>query len=148
MSRQPRRTAMGIGLVVVLGAATASAQTTYPNVKLSGRLQAQGYYFSNEDYAAVTGPTSNIFVRRARIEARGQISENVSVYIQPSFEGGRNLSGLTTTCTSTPVGPGGGTPIITCRSSGRSGFRLRDAYVDVLVSPVTSKGALYFRAGQ
>ncbi len=148
MSLQARRTAMGIGLVVALGAATASAQTTYPNVKLSGRLQAQAYYFSNEEFAAVVGPTSSMFIRRARIEARGQISENVSVYVQPSFEGGRNLSGLTTTCTSTPVPAGGGTPVITCRSTGRSGFRLRDAYIDVLFSPVTSKGALYLRAGQ
>ena len=74
------------------------------------------------------GPNSNIFTRRARIEARGEISENVVVYIQPSFEGGRNLSSVSTTCTSTPVPAGGGTPIITCRTTGRSGLRLRDAY--------------------
>ena len=132
----------------MLGATAAAAQTTYPNVKLSGRLQEQFYYFSNEDFAAAVGPQSNVFTRRARIEARGQISENVAVYIQPSFEGGRNLSGVATTCTSTPVGAGGGTPILTCRTTGRSGLRLRDAYIDVRFSPEASKSALYLRAGQ
>ncbi|MBA3445097.1 MAG: hypothetical protein H0T58_09640 [Gemmatimonadales bacterium] len=133
---------------VILGGSRASAQTTYPNVKLSGRLQEQFYYFSNEEYATAAGPQSNIFTRRARVEARGQISENVSVYVQPSFEGGRNLSSVATTCTSTPVPPGGGTPTLTCRSSGRSGLRLRDAYIDVRFSPEASKSALYLRAGQ
>ncbi|MGH7510393.1 MAG: porin [Gemmatimonadales bacterium] len=125
-----------------------SAQTSYPNVKLSGRLQTQFYYFDNEGHAAAVGPTNNIFIRRARIEARGQISENVSLYIQPSFEGGRSLGSLVTTCTSTPVPDGGGTPTITCRTTGRSGVRLRDAYVDVRVSPEAGEGALYLRAGQ
>ena len=139
---------IGMALGVIVGADSASAQTTYPNVKLSGRLQEQFYYFSNEDYAATVGPQSNVFTRRARIEARGQITENVSVYIQPSYEGGRNLSSLATTCTSTPVGAGGGTPVLTCRTTGRSGLRLRDAYIDVRFSPETSKSALYLRAGQ
>jgi hypothetical protein len=139
MTWQARRTSIGTGLAVILTAATASAQTTYPNVKLSGRLQEQFYYFSNEDYAATVGPRSNFFTRRARIEARGQISENVSVYIQPSFEGGRSLSNLATTCSGTPL---------TCRTTGRSGLRLRDAYIDVRFSPEASKSALYLRAGQ
>jgi hypothetical protein len=139
---------IGTGLAVVLGAGSASAQTTYPNVKLSGRLQTQFYYFDNEDYAATVGPKDNAFIRRARIEARGQISENVAIYIQPSFEGGRNLSSLVTTCTSTPVPGGGGTPTITCRTSGRSGIRLRDAYIDVRFTPEAGKGALYLRGGQ
>src|ERR687890_462648 len=103
MTRQVRRTSIVAGLTLMLGATAAAAQTTYPNVKLSGRLQEQFYYFSNEDYAATVGPQANVFTRRARVEARGQISENVAVYVQPSFEGGRNLSGVTTTCTSTPV---------------------------------------------
>jgi hypothetical protein len=133
---------------MLIGIATAGAQTTYPNIKLSGRLQEQFYYFSNEDYASTVGPQSNVFTRRARIEARGQISENVSLYIQPSYEGGRNLSSVATTCTSTPVGPGGGTPVLTCRTTGRSGIRLRDAYIDVRFSPEASTSALYLRAGQ
>jgi hypothetical protein len=126
----------------------SEAQTTYPNVRLSGRLQEQFYYFDNDAYAAQVGPQSNVFTRRARIEARGNISENVSVYIQPSFEGGRNLSSVNTTCTASEVPPGGGTPTITCRTTGRSGLRLRDAYIDVRFSKEASKSALYLRAGQ
>jgi hypothetical protein len=146
-----RPTARGIlSAILVSGAFTggASAQTTYPNVKVTGRLQEQSYYFGNEAYAAQVGPQSNIFTRRARIEARGHISENVSVYIQPSFEGGRNLSSLHTTCTSSEVPAGGGTPTITCQTTGRSGLRLRDAYIDVRFSKEPSQSALYLRAGQ
>ena len=145
--------AMGRGILSVtllscVFAGRSHAQTTYPNVKLTGRLQEQFYYFDNEAYATQVGPQSNIFTRRARIEARGNISENVSVYIQPSFEGGRNLSSVTTTCTSSEVPAGGGTPTITCRTTGRSGLRLRDAYIDVRFSKEASKSALYLRAGQ
>jgi Phosphate-selective porin O and P len=139
MLLRPGRLAAGIVLGTTVAAGTAVAQTTYPNVRLSGRLQAQYYYFGNEDYAGTVGARSNFFIRRARIEARGNISENVSVYIQPSFEGGRNLSGVVTTCSGTPL---------VCRTTGRSGLRLRDAYMDVRFSPEASKGALYLRAGQ
>jgi hypothetical protein len=146
-----RAMARGVLSVILLTCSFAGlslAQTTYPNVKLTGRLQEQFYHFGNEAYAAEVGPESNVFTRRARIEARGNISENVSVYIQPSFEGGRNLSSVTTTCTSSEVPAGGGTPTITCRTTGRSGLRLRDAYIDVRFSKEASKSALYLRAGQ
>jgi phosphate-selective porin O/P len=146
-----RRVALGIlsgTLLSTVAAGLLQAQTTYPNVKLSGRLQEQFYYFDNEAFAATVGPKANVFTRRARIEARGNISENVSIYIQPSFEGGRNLSNVVTTCTSDPVPPGGGTPTITCRTTGRSGLRLRDAYIDVRFSKEASKSALFLRAGQ
>jgi hypothetical protein len=139
MTLQARRILSGAALAATIAVGSASAQTTYPNVKLTGRLQEQFYYFDNEDYAATVGPKDNFFTRRARIEARGQISENVIVYIQPSFEGGRNLSNVVTTCTGTPL---------TCRTTGRSGLRLRDAWIDVRFSPEASKGALYLRAGQ
>jgi Phosphate-selective porin O and P len=119
-------------------AGTAVAQTTYPNVKLTGRLQEQFYYFDNDAYvAAGVGAKSNFFTRRARVEARGQISENVVVYIQPSFEGGRPLT-ATTTCS----------PTLVCTTTGRSGLRLRDAWIDVRFTPEASKGALYLRGGQ
>jgi hypothetical protein len=146
-----RATTRGLLSITLLSGGFAGqslAQTTYPNVKVTGRLQEQFYYFDNEAYATQVGPQSNIFTRRARIEARGNISENVSVYIQPSFEGGRNLSSVTTTCTSSEVPAGGGTPTITCRTTGRSGLRLRDAYIDVRFSQEASKSALYLRAGQ
>ena len=139
MTVRAGRILSGTVLLATLAVGTASGQTTYPNIRLSGRLQTQFYYFSNEDYAATVGPKDNFFIRRARIEARGQISENVAVYIQPSFEGGRNLSSLVTTCTGTPL---------VCRTTGRSGIRLRDAYIDVRFSPEGSKGGLYLRAGQ
>jgi Phosphate-selective porin O and P len=139
MSLQARRILRGVALAATLAVGSASAQTTYPNVKMTGRLQEQFYYFDNAPYAAAVGPKDNFFTRRARIEARGQISENVVVYIQPSFEGGRNLSNVVTTCSGTPL---------VCRTTGRSGLRLRDAWIDVRFSPEASKGALYLRAGQ
>lgn len=148
MTPQARTTLSSVLLVTTIAIGSASAQTTYPNVKMTGRLQEQFYYFDNSDYAATVGPKDNFFTRRARIEARGQISENVTVYIQPSFEGGRNLSGVATTCTSTAVPVGGGTPTVTCKTTGRSGLRLRDAWIDVRFSPEGRKGALYLRAGQ
>jgi hypothetical protein len=146
-----RAMARGTLTLIFLSAAIASssaAQASYPNIKVTGRLQEQFYNFDNDAVASQVGPQSNIFTRRARIEARGDISKNVSVYIQPSFEGGRNLSGVNTTCTASEVPPGGGTPTITCRTTGRSGLRLRDAYIDVRFSKPESKSALYFRAGQ
>jgi hypothetical protein len=146
--RAMARGILGGSLLCTAMVVLSEAQTTYPNVKLTGRLQEQSYYFDNETYASQVGPQSNIFTRRARIEARGNISENVSIYIAPSFEGGRNLSNLVTTCTSSEVPAGGGTPTITCRTTGRSGLRLRDAYVDVRFSKEASKSALYLRAGQ
>jgi phosphate-selective porin O/P len=147
MRASASRTLVVLGLCG-LGLATAvAAQTTYPNVKLNGRLQEQFYFFDNSDYAPALGPESNFFIRRARVEARGQISENVSVFIQPSFEGGRPLN-ATTTCTSAPVPPGGGTPAVTCTTTGRSGLRLRDAWIDVRFGPEGEKTAIYLRGGQ
>jgi hypothetical protein len=116
--RAMARWIVGVTLLSVAIPGRSPAQTTYPDIKVSGRLQEQFYYFDNDAYAADVGPQSNIFTRRARIEARGHISENVSVYIQPSFEGGR------------------------------SGLRLRDAYIDVRLSPAASASALVLRAGQ
>src|SRR3954467_2516024 len=94
MAPQARRVLRCTALALTLGTGAVSAQTTYTNVKLTGRLQEQFYYFNNEYYAATLGPQTHFLPRRARIEARGQMSENVVVYIQPSFEGGRNLSGV------------------------------------------------------
>ncbi|MFL5547940.1 MAG: porin, partial [Gemmatimonadales bacterium] len=139
MNLLARRAVLGLVVATIGWLESASAQTTYPNVKVTGRLQEQFYVFDNEPYAATVGPESNFFTRRARIEARGQISENVTVYIQPSFEGGRNLSNVVTTCSGTPL---------VCRTTGRSGLRLRDAWIDVRFSPEASKGGLYLRAGQ
>jgi len=139
MNPLARRAVLGLVVATIGCLESAGAQTTYPNVEVTGRLQEQFYVFDNEPYAATVGSESNFFTRRARIEARGQISENVTVYIQPSFEGGRNLTNVVTTCTGTPL---------VCRTTGRSGLRLRDAWIDVRFSPEASKGGLYLRAGQ
>ena len=120
------RRSSGMALAAAItGLSTAQAQSTYPDVKLSGRLQEQFYWFDHGDYPAL-GPESNIFTRRARVEARGHIAENVSFYIQPSFEGGRTISG----------------------SGTRGGVRLRDAWIDVRMGREDAKGAFYLRAGQ
>jgi hypothetical protein len=132
------------GALLVGAAATASAQTTYPNVRLQGRLQTQFYYFGNEDYAPGVGTQSNFFLRRARIEARGQINEYVSVYIQPSFEGGRSTSG---SCAPVVIGgPLPDTASVSCSLTG--GIRLRDAWIDVRLSKPEAKTALTLRMGQ
>jgi hypothetical protein len=148
MRSMARKVLGGVTAAAVVGLSSMQAQTTYPNVKMTGRLQTQFYYFDNSDYAAITGPKDNFFIRRARIEARGNISENVVVYIQPSFEGGRTLSGVVTTCTSSAVPAGGGTPTITCRTTGRGGIRLRDAWIDVRFAKEGSKGTFFVRGGQ
>lgn len=147
MRRSACRTLAGTTFLLAAGTGVGRAQTTYPSIKVSGRLQEQFYYFGNEPYAAQVGARNNFFIRRARIEARGQIAENVSVYIQPSFEGGRAVS-ATTTCTSTPVPDGGGTPTITCRTTGRSGLRLRDAFIDVRLGKESDQTVVYLRGGQ
>ena len=45
-------------MALVTGVSVAQAQTTYPNVKVTGRLQEQFYYFGNEDYASAVGAKS------------------------------------------------------------------------------------------
>lgn len=137
-----------IGFATVALAARAGAQTAYPNVRLIGRLQEQFYYFGNEDYAATTGPQSNFFTRRARIEARGQINEYITVYIQPSFEGGRSLS-ASTSCSPVVVGgPLPDTVSVSCATSGTGGVRLRDAWIDVRLTKPEARTSFLVRAGQ
>ena len=122
-------------LAIVASAAPAAAQTTtYPNVRISGRLHQQFYGFDNSGYAAQVGAESNFFVRRARIEAAGHISERISFVIQPSFEGGRVIR-ATTTCDPD------------CITTGRGGVRLRDAYIDVEIGD-TDRTDVTLRVGQ
>lgn len=131
-------------VTLVTVAAPIAAQTTFPNVRLNGRLQQQFYYFGNEDYAATTGPKSGFYTRRARIEARGQINEYVTVYIQPSFEGGR--SPASSSCTSTLDTL---TNAVTTRcTNGNGGIRLRDAWIDVRLNKPETKTAFIVRFGQ
>jgi Phosphate-selective porin O and P len=118
--RTTSRLSPGLGLLTLcLVSLPLAAQTTYPTVKVTGRLQEQFYYYDNGDYAAAVGPTSNFFTRRARIEARAALNEYVSVFIQPSFEGGR-----------------------------ASGVRLRDAFIDVRLTKPEAKNSFTIRMGQ
>ncbi len=136
--------------VVALGliANGAVAQTTYPNVRFQGRLQEHAYYFDNDPYGSTTGPNSNFFTRRARLEARGQISEYVTVFIQPSFEGGRPLS-ATTSCTPVVVNsPLPDTVAVNCSINTNTGLRLRDAWIDVRLTRPEAKTSITVRMGQ
>jgi hypothetical protein len=150
MSSWVRRTlgaaAIAAAMTTVAGS-VASAQTQYPNVRLNGRYQEQFYYFNNEPYAAAVGPKDNFFSRRARIEARGNITENISVFIQPSFEGGR-VQNVTTTCRPIVVPATGATITPNCTSTTTGGIRLRDAWIDLRFTPEKARTAVYFRAGQ
>ena len=60
----------GTVLLATIAVGVARGQTTYPNIKLTGRLHEQFYHFDNSDYAATVGSQDNFFTRRARIEAR------------------------------------------------------------------------------
>ncbi|MBK6422183.1 MAG: hypothetical protein IPF77_08165 [Gemmatimonadetes bacterium] len=135
---------IGVGLLSLLGAASAAAQTTYPSVRVTGRLQSQFYYFGNEDYAATTGPQSSFFLRRARVEARVALNEYVLAYIQPSFEGGR--AAASSSCTST-LDTLANTVTTKC-TNGNGGIRLRDAWIDVRLSKPEAPTAFTVRFGQ
>ncbi len=143
-----RTRAFGSALIAIslLGLATGlQAQTTFPAVKVTGSLQSQAYKFNHTTFGSDSG-LSDVFIRRARIEVEGEINEYVKIKIQPSFEGGREMSAQPTiTCTAVPAG--GGTPVCTS-SGGRSGFRLRDAFIEVTPMKPSAKTILSFRMGQ
>jgi len=136
------------GVLLLASVTSLAAQTTFPNIKLSGRLQEQFYYFGNEDYAGTTGPQSNFFTRRARIEARGQINEYISIHIMPSFEGGRSVSGSNSCSPVVVDGPLPDTVSVNCSFSGTGGVRLRDAWIDVRLTRPETRTAFIVRAGQ
>lgn len=142
-----RRTVVIVGLLVPLLTAPGAAQAPYPRFEISGRLQQHFYWFDNEAYAAEVGPASTFFTRRARIQAYAQITDRISLVIQPSYEGGRTLE-AETVCEPLEVPDGGGTLVPECTTSGKSGFRLRDAFVDLRLSPPKSATGLTLRVGQ
>lgn len=119
------RSAFGLAFLTLLAAGTAAAQTTYPNVKMTGKLQVEFYDFNNGDNAlyaglpaAVRAPEDAFLVRRARIEARGNITENVTFVLSPNY------------------------------TTGQAGVTLKDAYLDVAFMKPESNNMLVFRAGQ
>lgn len=120
MRLHPRLARAAAGaLAVAILATPAAAQVAYPTIKIGGRLHEQFYWFDNSAYADQTGPESSFFVRRARIEASGYITEAVAFVIQPSYEGGRTR-----------------------------GLRLRDAYIDVSLGNPRDRTGLTLRVGQ
>lgn len=123
------RSASSLALVTLLTAGAAAAQTTYPNVKMAGRLQVEFYDFNNGENAiyqalpaAARAPESSFLIRRARIEAKGNLTENITFVIQPNYTSGS--FGAT------------------------SGFTLKDAYLDVAFTKPEAKSSFVLRAGQ
>jgi hypothetical protein len=117
------RSALGLAFLSLLAVGTAAAQTTYPSVKLTGRLQTEFYDFNNGDnalYAAnpLRNPESSFLVRRARITVKGNLAKNISFIIQPNY------------------------------TTGQSGVTLKDAFVDVSFTQPEAKSGLVLRVGQ
>jgi len=119
------RSAFGFACLMLLAAGSAAAQTTYPNVKFGGMLQTEFYDYNNADNTlyqslppAVVLPESDFFIRRARITAKGNISESVSFLLEPQY------------------------------STGATGFVLEQAYVDVSFTKPEAKNGLSLRVGQ
>jgi hypothetical protein len=138
--------AFGTAVLVTLAlgsAASLAAQTTYPSVKVKGRLQGQFYNFNHSSFADDSG-SANFFIRRARIEVEGDINEFVKVKIQPSFEGGR--APASSTCTS--VLDTLANTVTTKCTNGNTGIRLRDAFIDVSFMKEAAKTRFTIRVGQ
>ena len=116
----------------------AEAQTQYPNVKVTGRLQEQFYYFDNSDYASSVGPERQHLHspgpdRGARQHLRKRRAVHPAVLRRwPDHQLHDDLY-------FDRVPAGGGTPTITCRTTSRGGIRLRDAWIDVRLANEANK---------
>jgi phosphate-selective porin len=116
------RSALSLALLIFT-AGVAAAQTTYPNVKMAGRLQVEYYGFNTTENALgalIPSPENSFMIRRARIEAKGNLTENISFVIQPNFTSG-SLGGA---------------------------FSMKDAYLDVAFTKPEAKNAFVLQAGQ
>jgi hypothetical protein len=117
------RSVLAIAGLTMFAAGGAAAQTTYPNVKFGGMLQVQFYDYNNSGnslYNSLPGPfpESEFYVRRARVSAKGNISEAVSFDIEPQYQ--TNGAGVT----------------------------VEEAYLDVAFTKPEAKSAFVLRAGQ
>jgi len=119
------RSILALAGLTVLAVGVAAAQTTYPNVKFGGLLQTEFYAYNSFDNAAYMAqpaaaifPEDMFFVRRARIVAKGNISESVSFLLEPQYQ------------------------------TGSSGFNLEQAYVDVSFTKPEARNGLVLRVGQ
>ncbi|HEX5003787.1 MAG TPA: porin [Gemmatimonadales bacterium] len=117
------RLAASLAVLALALPGAAAAQTSYPNVKLAGRLQVEYYDFNTTDNALgalIPLPENSFLIRRARIEAKGNLTENITFVIQPNFTSG-SLGGA---------------------------FSMKDAYLDVAFTKPEARNALVLRAGQ
>lgn len=105
--------------LIPVGATRLAGQASGPTFQVRARLQSQFYWFDNDEHRAAAGPTGNFLIRRARIEVYGRLRDDVNLVIMPSFEGGRS-----------------------------TGLRLRDAFLDVRLTPARARTALTLRMGQ
>jgi phosphate-selective porin len=117
------RTAPALLALVLLASRAVAQDSTarFPDVKVAGRLQMQGFAFDNDSHAAAVGTESNVFIRRARIQVSGRIAPHVSFVIQPSFENGRGRE---------------------------PNLRLRDAYIDLHLREAREGTSVTLRVGQ
>jgi hypothetical protein len=117
------RSAFALASLTLLAAGGAAAQTTYPNVKFGGMLQTQFYDYNNSGntaYVAAAGalPESNFWVRRARVSAKGNLTENISFDIEPQYQ------------------------------TGAAGVAVEEAFLDVAFTKPEAGSAFVLRAGQ
>lgn len=66
---------------------TIQGENEYPSVRIQGRVQPQFYYLDNTAYSDQVGPTNQIFLRRARFRFRVKLRDDLSILLNPSFEG-------------------------------------------------------------
>jgi hypothetical protein len=111
-----------LGVLLPPPALPAQEKPAYPTFKAGGRMQLQAYAFDDDELAGseggASGPSSNFTIRRARFEVNARVSERVSFVVMPSYEAPRNR------------------------------VRLRDAFVDVRLTPEGGGPSLVLRAGQ
>ncbi len=112
-----------VGIAALIVGATAPAMqaqdvTSRVPLRVEGRLQPQFFYLDNSDYQNQVGPTNQIFLRRARFRIRMNITDPISVMLNPYFEG--------TTAS----------------------LRIQDAYLDWRLSKKASNTHVLLRTGQ
>ncbi|MEE8268080.1 MAG: porin, partial [Gemmatimonadales bacterium] len=93
-------------------------ENEFPRIRIQGRMQPQFYLLDNEPYANAVGPTNQLFLRRARFRFRVYLQDNLSVMLNPSFEGSPAT------------------------------VRIQDAYVDIRLSKRDAGTYILLRTGQ
>ncbi len=93
-------------------------ENEFPWIRIQGRIQPQFYLLDNEPYANAVGPTNQLFLRRARFRFRVYLQDNLSVMLNPSFEGSPAT------------------------------VRIQDAYVDIRLSKRDAGTYILLRTGQ